>query len=62
MRDNSYMNGEQYVYTTTLAAGAHSYYFDAAHGAATVTLPASGTLSGPIISNLAISTGTFPEW
>ena len=58
LRDNSYTNGEQYVYTATLAAGLHSYYFDASHGAAPVTLPASGTLSDPTVSNLTISTPT----
>ncbi len=61
LRDSSFTNGEQYVYTSTLVAGAHSYYFDATRGATTVTLPASGALSAPTVSDLAISTTTLPN-
>ena len=61
LHDGSYTNGEQYVYVTTLAAGAHSYYFDAARGTTTVTLPASGALSGPTVSTLAIGTTALPN-
>lgn len=64
LQDGNYANGEQYVYTTALTAGAqsaHSYYFVVSTGAATVTLPASGALSGPSVDNLAISTSTLPD-
>ena len=61
LHDGNYANGEQYVYTTSLAAGAHTYYFTASDGAANVNLPASGSLSGPTVSSLSISTSTLPD-
>ncbi len=59
LHDGGYSNGEQYVYTATLAVGSHNYYFDASDGATTVTLPASGALSGPTVSDLTISTSSL---
>lgn len=55
LKDGDYTNGEQYVYTTTLAAqGApHNYYFDASDGANTVRTPLSGAVSGPVVSAAA---------
>ena len=47
-------------YTTTLALGTHNYYFEASDGTATVRLPASGVLTGPLVSDLAIATTTLP--
>jgi alpha-tubulin suppressor-like RCC1 family protein/chitodextrinase len=61
LRDNSYTNGEQYVYTTTLAAGVHNYYFNAAHGVASASLPAAGNLIGATVSDLTIMTTTLPN-
>lgn len=61
LRDGNYTNGEQYVYSTLLAAGIHNYYFNATRGSATVTLPVSGVLSGPTVSNLVIGTTTLPN-
>ena len=61
LHDGSYTNGEQYAYVTTLAAGTHSYYFVASRGTTTVTLPASGALSGPSVSTLAIGTTALPN-
>ncbi len=61
LRDGSYVNGEQYVYTATLAAGLHTYYFTATDGATMLALPASGTLSDPTVSTLTISTATLPN-
>ena len=61
LRDGSYTNGEQYIYTAALAAGAHSYYFTAADGTTSVNLPATGKLSGPTVSGLTITTNTLPN-
>lgn len=61
LHDSNYANGEQYVYTTSLAAGAHTYYFTASDGTNSVNLPASSSLSGPTISNLSITTSTLPD-
>lgn len=61
LRDGNYTNGEQYVYTTSLAVGTHSYYFTASEGIASVTLPATGSLSGPKISDLNITTSSLPD-
>ena len=61
LRDGSYTNGEQYFYSATLSAGTHTYYFTATNGATTLTLPASGTLSGPAVSTLAITTTALPN-
>ena len=49
--DGNYANGEQYIYSTTLAGGNHTYYFAARDsGGATARLPGSGNLSGPNVS------------
>ncbi len=61
LRDSSYINGEQYVYSTSLAAGTHAYYFTATDGTTTVNLPASGSLTSPTVSSLTIVTSTLPE-
>jgi hypothetical protein len=62
LRDGDYTNGEQYLYTTTLAAqGApHNYYFDASDGTNTTRTPLSGTLSGPVVS-ASVPTLSFPS-
>lgn len=56
LRDGGYANGEQYRFSITLAAGVHNYYFDASDGLAAITLPVTGTLVGPNVSDLAITT------
>ena len=61
LQDGNYTNGEQYVYTTSLAAGGHTYYFTASDGTNIVYLPASGSLSGPTVSSLSITTATLPD-
>ena len=61
LRDNSYINGEQYVYSASLAAGTHAYYFTATDGTTTVNLPASGSLASPVVSGLTITTPTLPD-
>ncbi len=60
LHDGEPRNGEQDLYTTTLALGTHNYYFEASDGTATVRLPASGVLTGPLVSDLAIATTTLP--
>ena|GEM_PF-3608945 len=53
LHDGNYANGEQYVYTTTLATANHSYtyYFDASDGTNTGRLPAgTATFSGPYVA------------
>ena len=50
LRDGNYANGEQYVYTTTLKVGAHSYYFVVSNCLVCKRLPASSGNSGPSIS------------
>ena len=60
LQDGDTQNGEQYSYSTTLALGSHGYYFEASDGTATVRLPAAGVFSGPIVSDLAISTTMLP--
>ena len=51
LRDGDYANGEQYVYSNTLADGTHNYYFDTTDGLECALLPSSGNLSGPIVTN-----------
>ena len=60
LHDGSYANGEQYVYSTTLAAGAHHYYFQASNGTSPLILPVTGTLTGPAVGNLSIATTSLP--
>ncbi len=55
LQDGDHRNGEQYAYTTTLAAGAHAYHFEASDGIDTARLPAAGALTGPSV------TGGTPE-
>ncbi len=59
--DGSYTNGEQYIFTTTLAAGPHSYYFTSSDGTSSTNLPATGSLSGPAISDLSITTNSLND-
>jgi len=49
LRDGDYRNGEQYAYTTTLAASSHAYHFEAGDGTDTARLPAAGALTGPSV-------------
>ncbi|HZX47789.1 MAG TPA: hypothetical protein VFF47_01050, partial [Nitrospirota bacterium] len=51
LRDGNYANGEQYVYSNTLTDGTHNYYFNASDGLESASLPLSGNLSGPIVTN-----------
>ena len=60
LHDGNYVNGEQYVYTTTLAAGAHHYYFQASNGTAPLSLPVTGSLTGPAVGSLTIATASLP--
>jgi hypothetical protein len=55
LQDGDHRNGEQYAYTTTLAAGAHAYHFEASDGTDSARLPAAGALTGPSV------TGGTPE-
>ncbi|MBZ0219539.1 MAG: chitobiase/beta-hexosaminidase C-terminal domain-containing protein [Candidatus Methylomirabilis sp.] len=61
LQDGNYANGEQYVYTASLAVGSHNYYFEASDGLNPVSLPSSGALSGPAVSDLAITTGSLSD-
>ncbi|MGA8145945.1 MAG: CARDB domain-containing protein, partial [Gallionellaceae bacterium] len=54
LNDGDYTNGEQYVYTTILAAGAHTYYFTAFDGTDGIDLPALGSLSGPTVNSIIL--------
>ncbi|MGC2457247.1 MAG: CARDB domain-containing protein [Gallionellaceae bacterium] len=54
LNDGDYTNGEQYVYATILAAGAHTYYFTAFDGTDGVDLPALGSLSGPTVNSIIL--------
>lgn len=62
LADGGYKNGEQYTYSTTLAPGVHSYFFEASDGTATVRLPAAVGI-GPTVSagTLRIITGSVPD-
>lgn len=61
LNDGDYTNGEQYAYSTALGIGSHDYYFEASDDTGSVRLPSSGSLSGPTVSDLAISTTALPE-
>ncbi|MDC4225379.1 MAG: hypothetical protein MPW15_14350 [Candidatus Manganitrophus sp.] len=51
LRDGNYTNGEQYIYTATLAQGTHNYYFSATDGTNTARIPAgTATFSGPDVA------------
>ncbi|MBI5755846.1 MAG: hypothetical protein HZA12_02880, partial [Nitrospirae bacterium] len=58
LRDGDYTNGEQYVYSSTLTDGTHNYYFDTSDGLEGGSLPPSGNLSGPIVTNTYTPAGT----
>jgi len=49
LADGNYINGEQYVYTTTLPAGAQNYYFSISNGIITLNLPQAGAFSHPTV-------------
>ncbi|MCC6545167.1 MAG: hypothetical protein IT392_11850, partial [Nitrospirae bacterium] len=51
LRDGIYTNGEQYLYSNTLSDGTHNYYFEATDGLESTSLPQSGNLTGPIVTN-----------
>ncbi|MBI5454124.1 MAG: chitobiase/beta-hexosaminidase C-terminal domain-containing protein, partial [Deltaproteobacteria bacterium] len=59
LHDGNYANGEQYVYASSLVAGAHDYYIDASDGIDAARLPSAGTLSGPTVGDLAITTASL---
>jgi hypothetical protein len=61
LQDGDHRNGEQYSYTTMLPSGTHAYFFEASDGTDTTRLPASGTLGGPSVSDLAITTASLPD-
>ena len=48
-----YINGEQYIFTTTLPLGSHTYLFETSDGAKQVFLPSvpSSVFSGPAVSD-----------
>jgi hypothetical protein len=50
LQDGDHRNGEQYVYATTLAPGTHSYRFESSDGTDAARLPASGSLTGPVVA------------
>jgi hypothetical protein len=50
LRDGDYRNGEQFVYTTTLAVGNHAYHFEVSDGADRARLPAARDLNGPLVT------------
>jgi hypothetical protein len=45
-------SGSVYTYSTTLAAGSHTYYFTASDGTDTARNPSSGSHSGPSVSEI----------
>ncbi|MEM2900585.1 MAG: hypothetical protein QXT63_07315, partial [Thermoplasmata archaeon] len=51
--DNTYSDGAQYTYSTTLSAGTHNYYFLFSDGTYTVRYPETGTISGPTVSQVS---------
>ncbi len=62
LKDGKFANGEQYLYNkTNIAAGSHNYYFTASDRIGTAALPSTGTLAGPTVSNLIISTASLPD-
>ncbi|MEM2899285.1 MAG: lamin tail domain-containing protein, partial [Thermoplasmata archaeon] len=48
--DNTYTDGCVYVYSTTLGAGNHDYYFMASDGSLSARLPEVGVYSGPVVN------------
>ena len=60
--DNTYTDGCVYVYSTTLSAGSHNYYFEASNNLGNVRLPTIGTYAGPNVgmpnSSPSLSSGT----
>jgi len=50
--DNTYSDGAQFTYTTTLSAGVHEYYFLFSDGTYTVRYPETGSISGPTVSQI----------
>ena len=60
LQDGNYINGEQFVYTTSLAAGTHTYYFTASDGSASVSFPSAASV-GPAVSSLVISNATLAD-
>ena len=50
LRDGDYTDGEQYYFSTTLAAGDHNYYFSASDGTFTADLPSTLGLPGPSVT------------
>ncbi|MBW7957020.1 MAG: SBBP repeat-containing protein [Deltaproteobacteria bacterium] len=61
LQDGDYTNGEQFVYSTTLPAGLHNYFFEASDGIDTARLPSTGVLNGPAVSDLAVTTSALPD-
>lgn len=60
LHDGNYINGEQYVYTTTLAAGSHTINFNASDGTTNVFDPGDGSFyMGPVVVNLTITTSSL---
>jgi hypothetical protein len=59
LRDGNYANGEQYVYTTSLGAGTHTYFFTASDGTTIVDLPSASNLTGPTISSIDLAVSAF---
>ncbi len=53
LQDGNQKNGEQYSYSTTLAAGTRAYFFEASDGTDTARLPAASTLTGPLVNGAA---------
>lgn len=45
-----YRKGLDYIFSTTLSPGAHTFYFTASDGMDSTRLPATGTLSGPQVN------------
>ena len=57
LQDGDFTNGEQYMYSTLLPDGTHTYYFDTTDGLEGALLPPSGNLSGPIVTNTFTGVG-----
>ena len=61
LRDANFTNGEQYVFITSLVAGPHVYHFAASDGTIVATLPPTGDLAGPTVSDLAVTSSSLPS-
>ncbi|OHB69325.1 MAG: hypothetical protein A2W23_03725 [Planctomycetes bacterium RBG_16_43_13] len=61
LRDGNYANGEQFIYTTSHSIGVHEYYITTSDWLDTARLPLIGTLSGPTVNNLTITTTSLPS-